>query len=308
MLPQTFAELKTTFKELRRARRLHSLTEKRLGKLLNLIYPDSYPKHEPAEMPAGRADLGFYFRDGKYAIFELFATTSQVPQDLRHLEQSAADARLAILIDPSLDDGAIFDAYFSKRPREPFPWIILSEILVLENEEIGKASLKKLIDAEFAASQKKATSNPDLRLQLYLMERDRTIKDEIVLNTNKALPQIHTFGMALTNYADESVAEGISIRAEFSCRGDAIEKGPVFKTPTQKGWMTQIQQIINEQPAILVFNDPQLQSFSNLPVEWDSFRMTLQENPGGYIRVDYKISSASPFSENSDTLSITLGR
>lgn len=63
-------------------------------------------------MPGGRSDLAFYFGSGRYAIFEIFATVRLVAQDLRHLEQSNAQARIAILTDPVLDNGAIFEEYF----------------------------------------------------------------------------------------------------------------------------------------------------------------------------------------------------
>ena len=128
---QTLDELAEEFSRLKREKKLHPLAQERLATLLQDIWPDGYPKLEPGEMPAGRSDLAFSFPDGRYAVFEIFATVSQVPQDLRHLEQSNALARIAILTDPALDDGDIYREYYAKRPRDPFPVINLSDILVV---------------------------------------------------------------------------------------------------------------------------------------------------------------------------------
>lgn len=151
---QSFEELSQGFEDLKRRRKLHPLAERRLASLLQDIYPDAYPKAEPGEMPGGRADLAFYFGSGHYAVFELFATVSQAAQDLRHLEQSNAQARIAVLTDPDLDGGKIFEAYFSKRPRNPFPWVKLSDILVSKNEAAAKKRLKQYIDEAFATDKR----------------------------------------------------------------------------------------------------------------------------------------------------------
>jgi len=152
----TMAELKQAFPDLKSRRRLHPMVEKRLGSLLLRLYPDGQVKQEPGEMAGGRADLGFYFSDGRYVIFELFATKSQVAQDLRHLEQSNAQGRIAILTDGELDEDAIVDAYFGKRPRDPFPWILLSDVLVVSKEKTTLARLRDLIDRAFEEGEVEA--------------------------------------------------------------------------------------------------------------------------------------------------------
>jgi len=150
---QSFDELSQAFPDLKRKKKLHPIVEKRLALLLQDIYPDAYPQSEPGEIPGGRSDLAFYFGSGRYAIFEVFATVSQVAQDLRHLEQSKAQARIAILTDPVLDNGAICEEYFRKKPRDPFPWVKLSSILVVENEAVAKKELKQYIDEAFASDK-----------------------------------------------------------------------------------------------------------------------------------------------------------
>jgi hypothetical protein len=150
---QSFDELSKAFSDLKRERRLHPLVEKRLALLLTDLYPGAHPITEPGEIPGGRSDLAFYFGSGRYAVFEVFATVSQVAQDLRHLEQSSAQARIAILTDPALDKGKIFEEYFRKRPRDPFPWVKLSDILVVGNETKAKGQLEQYIDEAFASDR-----------------------------------------------------------------------------------------------------------------------------------------------------------
>lgn len=150
---QTLDELSAEFSRLKREKKLHPLAAERLATLLQDIWPDAYPKPEPGEMPAGRPDLAFYFPSGHYAVFEIFATPSQVPQDLRHLEQSNAQARVAILTDPVLDNGKIYKEYYRKKPRDPFPVLNLSEILVAEKETETKEKLKDYIDTAFAQDE-----------------------------------------------------------------------------------------------------------------------------------------------------------
>jgi hypothetical protein len=163
---QRFDELLEQFSSLKRNRKLHPITEERLASLLQDIYPHAYPKSEPGEMAGGRSDLAFYFSNGRYVVFEIFATVSQVAQDLRHLEQSSAQARIAILTDPALDEGAIFDEYFKKKPRDPFPHIKLSEILVVENETAAKNKLKQYIEDAFTLDKtEKSTVNIPARLE-----------------------------------------------------------------------------------------------------------------------------------------------
>lgn len=169
---QTLDELAEEFSRLKRERKLHPLAEERLATLLQDIWPDAYPKAEPGEMAAGRLDLAFYFADGRYAVFEIFATVSQVPQDLRHLEQSAAQARIAILTDRVLDEGRIYNEYYGKKARRPFPVLDLSEILVVEYETVTKQKLKEYIDQAFTVEQEVSESAERLASRLAELSLD----------------------------------------------------------------------------------------------------------------------------------------
>jgi len=180
---QTLDELATEFPRLKLGKKLHRIAEERLATLLQDIWPDAYAKPEPGEMPAGRSDLAFYFADGRYAVFEIFATVSQVPQDLRHLEQSAAEARIAVLTDPVLDKGAIYKEYYAKKPRNPFPVLDLSEILVAGNQAAAKRKLKQYIDEAFASEQEVTQSLEALASRLAVLSLDDVSREDFGENT-----------------------------------------------------------------------------------------------------------------------------
>jgi hypothetical protein len=174
---QTLDELAAEFPTLKRGGKLHPLAKERLAMLLQGIWPDAYPKPEPGEMPAGRSDLALYFPDGRYAVFEIFVSVSQVPQDLRHLEQSAAAARIAILTDPLLDNGDIYSQYYAKKPRDPFPVLNLSEILVAQNETTTRQKLKEYIDEAFASEQEVSESTQRVASRLAELSLDDESKE-----------------------------------------------------------------------------------------------------------------------------------
>jgi hypothetical protein len=115
-----------------REKRLHSRVEERLSGLLKHLYPDSYPVPEVGGVLGGRNDLIQFFQNGRRVVFELFATVSQVPQDLRLLERSSADVKIAILLDEQIKP-KLASEYFRKKPNHfPFAW--LSEVMMPERE------------------------------------------------------------------------------------------------------------------------------------------------------------------------------
>jgi hypothetical protein len=175
---RTLDELRRDFPHLKRGKKLHPLVEARLAALLQDMWPDAHAKPEPGEMPGGRSDLGFYFKDGRYAVFEIFATVSQVPQDLRHLEQSNAQARIAILTDPELDNGAIYREYYGKKPRDPFPVINLSDVLVAGSEEAVKQRLQEYIEQGFAAQEDLTAPHQAVASRLAELSLDDTSRED----------------------------------------------------------------------------------------------------------------------------------
>jgi hypothetical protein len=137
-------ELEDKIKQLRRQRKLHDTVERRLQELLQKNFPDSKTTTEVNGVLGGRNDLMQFFYDGKSVVFEVFGSASQVPQDLRLLEQSDAHIKIAILIDPTIDE-SVSKQYFRKKPN-PFSFITISQILDPKWETIVVARLHELID------------------------------------------------------------------------------------------------------------------------------------------------------------------
>ena len=141
-LEKHFAEMV----RLKRAHKLHPAVESRLTILLKELYPSDHIVREIGGILGGRNDLMQFSSTGKKIVFELFASPSQVPQDLRLLEQSIAEVRIAILLDPEVDR-KLSDEYFRKKP-DPFPFIWVKEVMVEEWKHICQARLRELIDDE----------------------------------------------------------------------------------------------------------------------------------------------------------------
>jgi hypothetical protein len=128
--------------------RLHGLVEERLASLLTRMYPDALAVPEVSGVLGGRNDLIQFFFNGRRVVFELFFSPSQVPQDLRLLEQSQADVMIAILLDKQVDP-RLATEFFRKKPNA-FPFLWLSRVMLPANELYCCARLRELIDENAA--------------------------------------------------------------------------------------------------------------------------------------------------------------
>lgn len=133
-------------KDAKKRKILHKEVEKRLASLLSKIYPDSYQVAEVSGIPGGRNDLMQFSFSGRRVVIELFFSPSQVPQDLRLLEQSGSDIKIAVLLDDAIDPN-LSKEYFHKKP-DPFPFLDLRVVMLPEHEKFCLARLKELIDEE----------------------------------------------------------------------------------------------------------------------------------------------------------------
>jgi hypothetical protein len=140
------SEFVTLARNSRARKQLHQLAQARLIELLGKLYPDASPVSEVSGVLGGRNDLIQFFFSGRRVVFELFFSVSQVPQDLRLLEQSEANVKIAVLIDREVDE-RLAQEYFRKKPNA-FPFLWLSDLLVDENESITLARLRELVDEE----------------------------------------------------------------------------------------------------------------------------------------------------------------
>ena len=144
-----FRRFVAVVKKARRDKSLHSSVEERLLGLLVRLYPDSCPVREVTGVLGGRNDLIQFFRNGRRGVFELFASVSQVPQDLRLLEQSNADVRIAILLDQQINP-KLAREYFRKKPNH-FQYVWLSQVLMPERESKCLNQLREMIESQLAS-------------------------------------------------------------------------------------------------------------------------------------------------------------
>lgn len=130
-------------RKLKSKNRLHDAVEKRLVELLSMIFPDAHSTSEVAGILGGRNDLMQFFFNGRRVVFELFFSPSQVPQDLRLLEQSHANVKIAILLDSDVN-AKLANEYFRKKP-DHFEYLWLWDVLNKENQAFCLARLKEII-------------------------------------------------------------------------------------------------------------------------------------------------------------------
>lgn len=127
-------------------RHLHSIVQKRLSELLTKEFPDNPSVAEVFGVEGGRNDLIHYEQSGRRAVFELFCSPSQVPQDLRLLEQAEAHWKFAVLLDREIR-AELADTYFHKKP-DPFPFLWLSQVMMPGKEADCRAKLRFLLLTE----------------------------------------------------------------------------------------------------------------------------------------------------------------
>lgn len=138
---EVFVELAKKYKA---DHRLHSIAEEKLTSFLTRLYPDDGAVPEVSGVLGGRNDLMQFTFNGRRAVFEMFFSPNQVPQDLRLLEQANADIKVAILLDRDIDP-KLADEFFHKKP-DHFPFLWLSHLMIPSQEELCLAELRELID------------------------------------------------------------------------------------------------------------------------------------------------------------------
>ncbi len=113
----------------RKSKLLHKAVEERLAQLLNRIAPDLHPIKEVQGLAGGRNDLLAFEFTGKKVLFEIIATKSQVSRDLRILDKTVADIKIAVIIDKEADP-KVFDRFSKENPENNYPFIFIGELFV----------------------------------------------------------------------------------------------------------------------------------------------------------------------------------
>jgi hypothetical protein len=69
----------------------------------------------------GRNDLLLFDFQGRKVLFEIFATKGQVSRDLRILDKTRADKKIAVIIDKEVDPG-VWEQIHKEKPEGNYAW------------------------------------------------------------------------------------------------------------------------------------------------------------------------------------------
>lgn len=125
--------------KVRKAKQLHGIVENRLIQILNKIIPEYNPIKEPQGLAGGRNDLMLFEFNGRKILFEIFATKNQVSRDLRILDKTKANKKIAVIIDKEVDNG-VFEKFIKENPEDNYPFIFIGELF--EKSLIHDCALK----------------------------------------------------------------------------------------------------------------------------------------------------------------------
>jgi hypothetical protein len=143
------------------------------------IYPEDCPVSEVSGIPGGRNDLILFSFTGRSIVFELFFSPSRVSQDLRLLELSNADIKIAILLDDEVNP-KLSTEYFRKKP-DHFPYIWLKWLMDPDWESICVQRLRELIDeqAVIVLMRSLLSSPAGEAIERHFKKQIRKIKEKI---------------------------------------------------------------------------------------------------------------------------------
>jgi hypothetical protein len=158
----------------KKGRHLHTRAQKQLTLYLNELYPYDYTTSEIAGVLGGRNDSMHFAFDEHCAVFEFFFSPSQVPQDLRLLEQANANIKIAILLDKEINP-KLASEYFHKKPN-PFPFLWLSDLLIASRKKWCLLKLHKLM--------KLPDIKTPFRYSLFMPTRTRPLASKIITVEN----------------------------------------------------------------------------------------------------------------------------
>jgi len=136
---KTQPDLHNRILELRRSKKLHSAVEEKLTHLAGIVAPEFHAVKEPVGLAGGRNDLLMFEFSGQKVLFEIFATRNQVSRDLRILDKTKADRKIAVIIDPELDP-KVFEAFLRENPEDNYPFVFVGELF----QEPPAAAILKL--------------------------------------------------------------------------------------------------------------------------------------------------------------------
>jgi hypothetical protein len=114
--------------KLRKNKLLHSNILSELTIIINRYFPEYEPIAEIQGLAGGRNDLIAFKYNTRKILFEVFATASQVSRELRILDNTISDIKIAIIIDKEIDK-KVLEKFLRENPENNYPYIFISQIL-----------------------------------------------------------------------------------------------------------------------------------------------------------------------------------
>ncbi len=121
-------QIAQNLRHLRKRKQLHSVVESRLVEIVYKVAPELHPIKEPLGLAGGRNDLMLFDFSGKKVLFEIFATASQVSRDLRIMDMTKADVKIAVIIDEDIDP-KVLERFLRENPESNYPFIFVGELM-----------------------------------------------------------------------------------------------------------------------------------------------------------------------------------
>lgn len=211
---QSFSEYHDFVKKQMRAHRLHTFAQNRLKFLLSRINPNANAVSEVSAVLGGRNDLIQFSFNERRVVFEFFFSPSQVPQDLRLLEQSNADVKVAILLDQQINP-KLAEEYHRKKP-ESFPYLWLRVLIMPQYERLCLTYLQELTDenSPIRRLRRILTMATDVGFHEQLNRKLTQIEEAMLARPNKAnidLDSITIKGIATMQIIAQIRALGIPV-------------------------------------------------------------------------------------------------
>jgi len=114
--------------KLRKDKRLHSTVLRELSIIISRYFPKYEPIAEIQGLAGGRNDLIAFKYNARKIQFEVFATANQVSRDLRILDKTDSDIKIAIIIDKEIDI-KVLNKFLRENPENNYPFLFISQIL-----------------------------------------------------------------------------------------------------------------------------------------------------------------------------------
>jgi hypothetical protein len=168
---------------------VHPAFQTSLRSILSAEFPNTTAIAEVYAVAGGRNDMVQYTQDGKRAVFELFCSPSQVPQDLRLLERAEAHWKIAVLLDEQVN--AKLAANFFRKKPEGLPFLWLSQVIMPSKVAECRLKLRQLLTMPPLHTQ----DSPTAVVQVAHAQADgiiaQTAEGDIHINQKKVVrPQI----------------------------------------------------------------------------------------------------------------------